>query len=97
MVTNGTFAATEAGTYTITYTVDEDDTCVTAGTSDTATFTADANAGDDVTENICAADTTVDLNTLLIGADENGVFSLEGNDLTDANFDISTVGTYELR
>jgi len=99
MVTNGTFAATEAGTYTITYTVDEDDTCVTAGTSDTATFTitvnADANAGDDVTENICAADTTVDLNTLLIGADENGVFSLEGNDLTDANFDISTVGTYE--
>ena len=99
MVTDGTFTATEAGTYTITYTVDEDDTCVTAGTSDTATFTitvnADANAGDDVTENICAADTTVDLNTLLIGADENGVFSLEGNDLTDANFDISTVGTYE--
>ncbi len=61
----------------------------------TLSHIADANAGDDVTENICAADTTVDLNTLLIGADENGVFSFEGNDLTDANFDISTVGTYE--
>ena len=99
MVSNGMFTSTEDGTFTITYTVNEDDTCVTAGTSDTATFTitvnANANAGADASENVCVADTTIDLDTFLIGADDNGTFSMGGTDLTDTNFDISTVGVYE--
>ncbi|UAB84665.1 gliding motility-associated C-terminal domain-containing protein [Zunongwangia sp. SCSIO 43204] len=101
MVTDGMFMATTDGTYTITYSLDEDDTCVTAGTSDSATFTItvnpDANAGEDVTvaDGICVADTTVDLSMYLNGADDNGIFSLDGTDLADANFDISTAGVYE--
>ncbi|WBL26166.1 gliding motility-associated C-terminal domain-containing protein [Zunongwangia sp. HGR-M22] len=97
-VTEGMFMAITAGTYTVTYTVDENDTCVNAGTSDSATFTitvnATANAGDDATENVCVADTPIDLSIFLNGADDNGVFSLDGNDRDNSNFDISTTGTY---
>ncbi|MBJ97512.1 MAG: hypothetical protein CMC87_05965, partial [Flavobacteriaceae bacterium] len=98
MVTDGMFMATAAGTYTVTYTVDENDSCVNAGTSDSATFTitvntpADANAGDDMAFDVCTNETIDLLSYLSADANDSGEFT--GNGVTGTSFTATTAGTY---
>lgn len=89
-----------AGTYTIELTVTDDNGTDTETKVDYITVTASANAGNDNTGNVCN-DGTLDLNTLLIGADTGGSWSetsgtpsgqftagtgvLDGNGLTVGN------------
>ncbi|MEO2072302.1 MAG: hypothetical protein ABGW99_13290, partial [Zunongwangia sp.] len=98
MVTDGMFMATAAGTYTVTYTVDENDSCVNAGTSDSATFTitvntpADANAGDDMAFDACVNE-SIDLSAYLSDdAITSGEFT--GDMVTDGMFMATAAGTY---
>ncbi|MFC4026112.1 gliding motility-associated C-terminal domain-containing protein [Zunongwangia endophytica] len=97
-VTDGMFMATTAGNYTVTYTIDEDDSCVNAGTSDSATFTitvntlADANAGEDIEFTSCV-DQTIDLFTYLSeDALTSGDFT--GDGVTDGMFTATEAGAY---
>ena len=98
MVTDGMFMATAAGTYTVTYTVDENDSCVNAGTSDSATFTitvntpADANAGDDMEITACVNE-SIDLSAYLSDdAITSGEFT--GDMVTDGMFMATAAGAY---
>jgi hypothetical protein len=100
MVTDGMFMATAAGTYTVTYTVDENDSCVNAGTSDSATFTitvntpADANAGDDMAFDACVNE-SIDLSAYLSDdAITSGEFT--GDMVTDGMFMGEYTVTYSL-
>lgn len=89
-----------AGTYTVELTVTDDNGTDTETKVDYITVVAAGNAGTDNTGNVCN-DNTLDLNTLLIGADAGGTWAetsgapsgqftagtgvLDGNGLTNGN------------
>jgi gliding motility-associated-like protein len=109
--TNGTFEGYEdgmfspsmmgAGTYDVTYTVNEETPCVEGEASITFTITVEqgANAGEDMPVTVCSNDDLQDLFSLISAdADMDGEFTLDGEVIADGIMDPSTfeVGTYEV-
>ena len=76
--------------FTVTYTVD---TGACEPVSSTATLTVNAavvaDAGDGTDSSFCTTDSAFNLQTLISGGNPNGVFSVNGTDSTDGNFDPS--------
>lgn len=76
--------------FTVTYTVD---TGACEPVSSTATLTVNAavlaDAGDGTDSSFCTTDSAFNLQTLISGGNPNGVFSVNGVDSTDGNFDPS--------
>ncbi len=91
----------EAGTYEITYTVNEDTPCVEGEASTTFTIEVQqgANAGEDMDVSVCTNDDLQDLFSLIsVDADMDGEFTLDGEVITDGIMDPSAfeAGTYEV-
>ena len=109
--TGGTFAGYEdgifspsmmgAGSYDVTYTVNEDAPCVEGEASTTFTITVEqgANAGEDMAVTVCSNDGQQDLYDLISAdADMDGEFTLDGEVVVDGIMDPAAfeVGTYEV-
>jgi len=91
----------EAGTYEITYTVDEDTPCVEGEASTTFTIEVlqGANAGEEMDVTVCSNDGLQDLYDLISAdADMDGEFTLDDEVITDGIMDPSAfeAGTYEV-
>ena len=100
---NGIFSPSmmDAGTYEITYTVNEDTPCVEGEASTTFTIEVlqGANAGEDMDVSVCTNDDLQDLFSLIsVDADMDGDFTLDGEVITDGIMDPSAfeAGTYEV-
>ena len=100
---NGIFSPSmmDAGTYEITYTVNEDTPCVEGEASTTFTIEVlqGANAGEDMDVSVCSNDGLQDLFSLISAdADMDGEFTLDGEVITDGIMDPSAfeAGTYEV-
>ena len=90
-----------AGSYDVTYTVNEDAPCVEGEASTTFTITVEqgANAGEDMAVTVCSNDGQQDLLSLISAdADMDGEFTLDGEVIADGIMDPSTfeAGTYEV-
>ena len=100
---NGIFSPSmmDAGTYEITYTVNEDTPCVEGEASTTFTIEVlqGANAGEDMNVSVCNNEDFQDLFSLISAdADMDGEFTLDGEVITDGIMDPSAfeAGTYEV-
>ncbi|SKB78004.1 gliding motility-associated C-terminal domain-containing protein [Salegentibacter holothuriorum] len=100
---NGVFSPSMmgAGSYEVTYTVNEDVPCVEGEAS--TTFTVEvlqgADAGENLAVSLCTNDETQDLYSLLSAeADMDGEFTLNGEVITNGTMDPSAfdAGTYEV-
>jgi len=80
--------------FTTEYTVSTSTACAPATSTATLTVTAAiaAEAGTGTPMTYCSNNASVDLSTLLTGANPNGVFSSDDADVTDGNFDPSDEG-----
>jgi gliding motility-associated-like protein len=90
-----------AGSYDVTYTVNEDAPCVEGEASTTFTITVEqgANAGEDMAVTVCSNDGQQDLYDLISAdADMDGEFTLDGEVVVDGIMDPAAfeVGTYEV-
>lgn len=91
----------EAGSYEVTYTVNEETPCVEGEASTTFTITVEqgANAGEDMDVSVCTNDDLQDLFSLISAdADMDGEFTLDGEVITDGIMDPSAfeAGNYEV-